>query len=299
MKNTITVKPVLVKSKGRTNLWTYKGRTLRYNEANFNDEDDTEHYQLVLVSADSKEKINVGDNAISDSGYLIKVHSIVGNELSFIPLTHDVYCNTETYHKIKDYTKVIATQEQISEAYIEQFVIEYNKGTVKDIEIELEEAPKTFEVSSGFRGYRCNICSKWSYDKEDIEKQCHCTSIKLTDGFVTIVNEEFPQCLQQLLDDKAESNNRIDLDAYANGVLDCYNMLNDKYYSDNVLRGKYKINHFDCSKTYTEENLYALFEECHNLIGYIDTPIGRRKYPTEVITSVKNLKTLLEQNKKK
>lgn len=40
-----------------------------------------------------------------------------------------------------------------------------------------------------------------------------------------------------------------------------------------------------------------LIESIQNLIGYIDTPIGRRTYPDEVVSSVKNLKKWLEQNK--
>ena len=34
--------------------------------------------------------------------------------------------------------KVIATQSQIPPEYIQQFIEEYNKGEVKDIEIEME-----------------------------------------------------------------------------------------------------------------------------------------------------------------
>ena len=38
-------------------------------------------------------------------------------------------------------------------------------------------------------------------------------------------------------------------------------------------------------------------DEMKNLIGYIDTPIGRRKYPTEVVESVQIIKEWLEENK--
>lgn len=38
-------------------------------------------------------------------------------------------------------------------------------------------------------------------------------------------------------------------------------------------------------------------DEMKNLIGYIDTPIGRRKYPAEVSDSVQAIKEWLEVNK--
>lgn len=37
--------------------------------------------------------------------------------------------------------------------------------------------------------------------------------------------DDFPAELQVILDEKANNNNHIDLDAYANGLLDCYNKL--------------------------------------------------------------------------
>jgi len=36
-------------------------------------------------------------------------------------------------------------------------------------------------------------------------------------------------------------------------------------------------------------------DEVKNLYGYIDTPIGRRKYPQEVVDSIKNLKVLIQK----
>lgn len=122
----MTVKPVLVKSKGRTNLWAYKGRTLRYNETNFNDEDDTEYYQLVFISADPKEKINVGD-----------VYLMEGELMNpCIDQKEADRCNNHP-HIAPHCTKVIVTQDQIPESYIQRFVDEYNKGKVKDVELEM------------------------------------------------------------------------------------------------------------------------------------------------------------------
>lgn len=38
------------------------------------------------------------------------------------------------------------------------------------------------------------------------------------------------------------------------------------------------------------------YDEIKNIVGYIDTPIGRRKYPVEVIESVQALKEWLNEN---
>ena len=50
---------------------------------------------------------------------------------------------------------------------------------------------------------------------------------------------------------------------------------------------------------YTEEELNPLFDECFNLIGYIDTPVGRKKHPEDVINMVKSIKQWFKQNKNK
>ena len=40
------------------------------------------------------------------------------------------------------------------------------------------------------------------------------------------VLNEIPHIVQQLLDKKAEASNKVDLDAYASGLMDMYNALN-------------------------------------------------------------------------
>lgn len=47
--------------------------------------------------------------------------------------------------------------------------------------------------------------------------------------------DECPIIVQRLVDKKAEINNTIDLDAYANGALDCFNAINDKAYMFELL----------------------------------------------------------------
>lgn len=38
-------------------------------------------------------------------------------------------------------------------------------------------------------------------------------------------------------------------------------------------------------------------DDMKNIIGLVDTPIGRRKYPKELVDSVKNLKKFIIENK--
>lgn len=49
-------------------------------------------------------------------------------------------------------------------------------------------------------------------------------------------------------------------------------------------------------RIYTEEELRPLLEECLNLIGYIDTPIGRKTYSEDVVSMVKNMKSWIDKN---
>jgi hypothetical protein len=77
----------------------------------------------------SDEDLKKGDYAIDSNGYLIKINQFSEDELSFIPLKKDVYCNTETWHKIKWYKKIILTTDQdldgvqaIDDEFLEWFV---------------------------------------------------------------------------------------------------------------------------------------------------------------------------------
>lgn len=56
--------------------------------------------------------------------------------------------------------------------------------------------------------------------------------IFISNGYVDFDNlptsyDEYPIILQSLVDKKAETNNTIDLDAYANGAQDCFNAINE------------------------------------------------------------------------
>lgn len=41
---------ILLLQTDKSSLWSYKGRTLNFNQANFNDEEDTVYYDLYLLN---------------------------------------------------------------------------------------------------------------------------------------------------------------------------------------------------------------------------------------------------------
>jgi len=99
------VQPVLVEVKEKTPIWSYKRRRVYYNQANFNDEDETYYYKLILVSVDFSEEIKVGDLTIDVfCKYPHMNFTSIDNEIEL-----------ERYAKNPKFKilKVIATQEQI------------------------------------------------------------------------------------------------------------------------------------------------------------------------------------------
>lgn len=158
--------PVLIKSDKITSLWSYKGRTLRYNEANFNFEDDTIYYQLILASIDSTDKISSND-LFTD---LVTIRTCTHCE------NDTIYCfdSSPPYVQKTGQYKVMALQSQIPEYYIQQFVDEYNKEAIKDVEIEMKN-----EQSD------CHGCTEDCY-----EEGCKQHKPKLTNGFINIINNK-------------------------------------------------------------------------------------------------------------
>ena len=75
-----------------------------------------------------------------------------------------------SFDKQNSAKKVIATQPQLSPEYIQQFIEEYNKGEVKDVEIEME----------------------WTLGNEEDDNQNLIPVLvpKLTNGFITIGKKE-------------------------------------------------------------------------------------------------------------
>lgn len=124
-------------------------------------------YKLILISLDPNEKIEIGDEwiyicPINDIDYGDKCEAIVTNNLK-----------SNWFDKLHDrpnYKKVIAPQSQLSEEYIQKFVEEYNSGNVKDIEIKMDG-----NYAHEYGGYYVETITP-----------------KLTNGFVTIVNNKEP-----------------------------------------------------------------------------------------------------------
>lgn len=101
--------------------------------------------QLILISLDPNEKIEVGDKCLVKWGvnvsgkdlYEISTCSEIGvGGIHYFDEMSMSFGEHEVSEKIK---KVIATQDQLSPEYIQQFIEEYNRGEVKDVEVEMEE----------------------------------------------------------------------------------------------------------------------------------------------------------------
>ena len=115
------------------------------------------YYDLILISLDDNERIDVGDKYFdSEVGY---VDVLRDGEL---PMSYD--------------KKVIVKEKQIPLKYLNQFIEEYNKkGEVKDVEIEWQ-TDWNKETIMCMEGYGDNP------DKFPFEPKP-----KLTNGFITIV----------------------------------------------------------------------------------------------------------------
>lgn len=153
-------RPILVETKESTNI--FKDHTGLFH-SNLNLQ--TGHsinssvigYNLILISLDPNEKIEVGDKYYDSHNDLI------------------LAATAQSDHNVYQYKKVIATQFQLPEEYIQRFVEGYNSGNIKDVEIEMEGIlpPVGGQTCGGgavvyFIGYKP----------------------KLTNGFVTIVDKK-------------------------------------------------------------------------------------------------------------
>lgn len=104
----------------------------------------SEQKELIIISVDPRDSIVV-DNDI------IKINtngSVVGD----IFKATNIEVLTQSH---KGFAKVLARQSIIHESYIQQFIEEYNKGEVKDVEIDIEYK------------YHC---------------ECDCFKVDITDG---------------------------------------------------------------------------------------------------------------------
>ena len=151
---TLKVRPVLIETKERTNIW-WSGHKMYYNRTP--EEPRTPCYELILISLED-ENIEVGCECVN------LAHKII------VQPTDSEWANSNS----DNLKKVIARQSQIPPEYISKFIEQYNNGCVEDLEIEME-------YISGW--------SKLLVEKQGSPIKYHIQP-KLTKGFVTIVEKE-------------------------------------------------------------------------------------------------------------
>jgi len=120
--------------------------------------------EIILISLDTNDKIEVGDTVLTPNNYVTKVYGKLGELLE---------CSGDGEYDESELKKVIATQKQLSPEIINQFIQQYNKGEVKDVNIEMEE----IEIED----YTDTTVDM--YD-QDIEYEP-----KLINGFINIINK--------------------------------------------------------------------------------------------------------------
>ena len=119
---------VILPTKEESLIWSHKGRTLRYNEANFNDIEDEVRYFIYLLS---NEKMRAGDINVPSDFSSIEDLSITSED--------DLEIVNDKNH---GYFKVIATNDSsltlpiFHESFLEKYVSRYNSKLRMDIEVD-------------------------------------------------------------------------------------------------------------------------------------------------------------------
>lgn len=164
------VRPVLVESKEFTNIVKLLADTISYTTTQ--NIPGGKYYQLILISLDLDEKIEVGDKYFDSNLKLIKTALKVSlkEEVDF---QDRVYYDRWLCTKLTDCRNIIATQSQLSPDLINQLVAEYNNEGMRDFEIEMVE---------------CGAIYPELKDNTYSEYTATCLfKIKLTNSFVTVV----------------------------------------------------------------------------------------------------------------
>lgn len=113
--------------------------------------------------------------------------------------------------------KIIKTLKQLGGE--DRLNLETNITTTKNLMVGIEVENLYYFISeTDDDGEKCGVI--------------HCDNV-LPDEYIlsdidiyNCTRDECPIIVQSLVDKKAETNNTIDLDAYANGALDCFNAIN-------------------------------------------------------------------------
>lgn len=232
---TLLVRPVLVESKERTNLWSYKGRRLYYNQANFNDEDETAYYRAVLVSLDPNDKIERGNKVVTNNVDYFATEIQLCTMSEFLDSDNIIKFGINNQIKVYKfgYNKVIATQDQLSPDLMQKLVDEYNNGGMQNFEIEMD----------------------WILgDKEDENQNLiPVLQPKLTNNFITIVEKEhnFPYPEEPM----EEDGELVYLDRPIGKPLEDY--INQKHSQDRCMSfiDGYEARRLEESNSYTPQDL--------------------------------------------
>lgn len=180
--NTITVRPILVKKnnkrpkigdicKNAIQVFIWSKEHEMYNVLETLPEyKNTEVQKLILISLDSKDKLNINDKVYLDLGENSRITTI--KNLNGSHPIFNIYIDGGCA-KRESLKKIIAKQSQIPSEYISKFIDEYNTGMVNDIKIKGESILCNNEINFDMRIYSFNP--------------------KLKNGFITIDNENIPE----------------------------------------------------------------------------------------------------------
>lgn len=121
--------------------------------------------QLILISLDPDENLELNEKVYIELGEFSRITRITNLDNG-----HPVFSISieEGQAKRESLKRIIANQSQLSHEYTQQFIEEYNRGEVKDVEIEMEEI------------------GNWRHGEFVHTKDIP----KLTNGFITIVKKE-------------------------------------------------------------------------------------------------------------
>ena len=213
--NTITVKPILIESKKRTNLaivikkycdYTinnddidvcYKKGTLRKVFANYVNLDYFKCQQLIFISTNLKEEIKIGD-IVTDGYDLCQITDLTSKHYFIKLFKSEIKSESRNIELLHGLSKVIATQDQIPESYVQKFIEEYNKGEINNIKIEvISESIRIHEpcIQCGGSGETtfsgtyttqksCDLCNQLIYPNTKLIQLP--LKPKLIDGFINI-----------------------------------------------------------------------------------------------------------------
>lgn len=254
--NTKTVRPILVKKNNKLPkigdicknniqvfIWSKEHEMYRVLET-LPEYKNTEVLKLILISLDSKDKLNINDKVYLDLGENSRITTIKNLNGSHPIFNIDIDGGCAKRESLK---KIIAKQSQIPSEYISKFIDEYNTGMVNDIKIKGESISCNNEINFDMRIYSFNP--------------------KLKNGFITIDKENIPENIPLSNVDETDICSFPD-----NKILYWAKQLSNKSLSTQELveNVKWLINKI----AYTEEEVKQLFISRANEFSPSSKPFG-------------------------